>query len=897
MAISDVADEFFTLESRIASFQTAQPISKRRASNASSKAPKSLKWPHKFLSAEELAKAGFFYYPTQGNPDNVACFLCHKALDGWEEDDDPLAEHLKHSSECGWAIVATIEKQDGDLSQEYPTSVRMIEARKATFSDKWPHETKKGWKCKTKQMVDSGWKYTPTMECDDMATCTYCSLMLDGWEPSDKPLEEHFKRSPECPFFTLVNSYKQSPAVKRTKSKRERASKASRLSTQSAFTVASEAPSITDIPAGDDDSILTTATNATTKKMGKVKKAPAGKGRKTRAKKGEPVEVPAPEPEDADFEVKVDLEPQPTRGKKRKSEDDHESIVPTIEMTPPPPKRRATRTRGSMAVDESIVEHSDIIQPEVSKPAGRKGRTSRRSTRKASVASVASLRAPAIDDEEIDRALEADLERRLSDDEMETTASAVPKKSSRTTKAVKADHAMFGMNPVEGDDAAIEAELDAMDIEAKPLPKAKGAKVKQPRKPSAKQQAAAKKAAEAEAQARQLAEEDEASQQIVMELEHSISMQQSSPVIQQKKQRTSSKQPTKPMSRATRGSAMSINDNVSAIGDYMELNDDHHNDDSGHETDASVASQSTIVRGGPSRRGSTLKKGRGGKKASTRNIEEIVQKLQAPIPSIEVPERATSAKGKKVIPIEEISKVEEVFYNPLPEAPQPTALEPSAKVIKAKVAKPRGRPPKVTSEASQPIATFEESVAVGEAPPAQSKIVPQKTKPVPEVRSPTPAPMEATPSQSPQSSDAENHPPSSKPSAAMKKTATPHSTAKRIPLAPTTPSLSPSRRNVITGLQSLHPWTAVDLEAIFLKSPGGENVIGHVADFLGGTVDKIKNGDLTSPEKRMTVEEWIHHNAQMAEEKLKNECERMVGKFESEGTRAMRALEGVECVE
>jgi len=54
---------------------------------------------------------------------------------------------------------------------------------------------------------------------------------------------------------------------------------------------------------------------------------------------------------------------------------------------------------------------------------------------------------------------------------------------------------------------------------------------------------------------------------------------------------------------------------------------------------------------------------------------------------------------------------------------------------------------------------------------------------------------------------------------------------------------------------------------------------------------------LTSPEKKMTVEEWIHHNAQMAEEKLKNECERMVGAFESEGTRAMHAIEGVECVE
>ncbi|KAE9363597.1 BIR-domain-containing protein [Stipitochalara longipes BDJ] len=896
MAIPEVADEFFTLESRIASFQTAQQISKRRASNASSKAPKSLKWPHKFLSAEELAKAGFFYYPTQSNPDNVACFLCHKALDGWEEDDDPLAEHLKHSPDCGWAIVATIEKQDGDLSQEYPASARMIEARKATFSDKWPHETKKGWKCKTKQMVDSGWKYTPTMECDDMATCTYCSLMLDGWEPSDKPMEEHFKRSPECPFFALVNSYKQSPAAKRTKSKRERTSKASRLSTQSAFTVASEAPSITDVPAGDEDSILTTATNTTTKKMGKAKKAPAGKGKKTKAKKGEPVEVAAPEPEDADFEVKVDPEPKATRGKKRKS-DEYDSTVPAIEMGPPPPKRRATRTRGSTAVDESIIESSDNLQPEVSKPAGRKGRASMRSIRKAS---VASLRAPVIEDEEIDKALEADLERRLSDDEMETTTSATAKKSSRSSKVAKADHAMFGMNHVEVDDAAIEAELEAMDIEPKPLPKAKGAKGKQPRKPSAKQQAAAKKAAEAEAeaQARQLAEEDEASQQIAMELEHSISMQQSSPVIQQKKQRVPSKQPTKPMpSRATRGSALSTSDDVSATGDNQESNDDQK-DDSGHETDASVASQSTVVRGGPSRRGSTLKKGRGGKKAATRNIEEIVHKSQAPIPSIEVLKDVPSGKGKKFIHVEEVSMTEEVFYTPLPEAPKPVAVEPPAKAIKSKAAKARGRPPKATPEASsQPVATVEEPVAAEEAPPAQNKAVSQKTKPVPEVRSPTPAPMEATPSQSPQSSDAENHPPSSKPSAATKKTATPHSIAKRIPLAPTTPSASPSKRNVIAGLQSLHPWTTVDLEAIFLKSPGGENAISNVADFLGGTVDKIRNGDLTSPEKRMTVEEWIHHNAQMAEEKLKNECERMVGKFESEGTRAMRALEGVECLE
>lgn len=68
-------------------------------------------------------------------------------------------------------------------------------------------------------------------------------------------------------------------------------------------------------------------------------------------------------------------------------------------------------------------------------------------------------------------------------------------------------------------------------------------------------------------------------------------------------------------------------------------------------------------------------------------------------------------------------------------------------------------------------------------------------------------------------------------------------------------------------------------------------------ELFGEAVDKVKNGDLTSPEKKMSVEEWIHHNAETAEKKLRNECERMVGIFEREGTRAMQALEGVECVE
>ena len=80
------------------------------------------------------------------------CFLCQHNIGGWEEDDNPLHEHLRFARNCGWAITAAIEADIGDLGKDDPSSSEMIEARKSTFSTKWPHEGKRGWKCKTKQV-------------------------------------------------------------------------------------------------------------------------------------------------------------------------------------------------------------------------------------------------------------------------------------------------------------------------------------------------------------------------------------------------------------------------------------------------------------------------------------------------------------------------------------------------------------------------------------------------------------------------------------------------------------------------------------------------------------------------------------------------------------------------
>lgn len=190
--MTDTLPAEYTYEGRLASFKKSAPGPKRRGSAASgrgTKAGSALTWPHaKYLPAEDLARAGFSWNPSAESPDNVCCFLCLKNLGGWESGDDALEEHIAHSPQCAWAIVAAIEAGVGGYATMDPGDAGMIEARKATFAGMWPHEGKRGWKCKVKQLAEAGWKWTPSLEYDDMATCTYCELALDGWEQGDKPM-------------------------------------------------------------------------------------------------------------------------------------------------------------------------------------------------------------------------------------------------------------------------------------------------------------------------------------------------------------------------------------------------------------------------------------------------------------------------------------------------------------------------------------------------------------------------------------------------------------------------------------------------------------------------------------------------------------------------------------
>lgn len=150
--------------------------------------------------------------------------------------------------------------------------------------------------------------------------------------------------------------------------------------------------------------------------------------------------------------------------------------------------------------------------------------------------------------------------------------------------------------------------------------------------------------------------------------------------------------------------------------------------------------------------------------------------------------------------------------------------------------------------------------------------------------------QERTPSPSPQASDAENQPPSTRPRSARPPILSPSKPpASRIPFTASTPS--PSKRQAEAGyLSSTRSWEPMDIEELLGSLSDKEN-----CDFTlnQGNLKDI----LTSPEKKMTVEEWIYFNAKNGEERLRRECERLISIFEREGGRAMRALEGIECID
>ena len=644
------------------------------------------------------------------------------------------------------------------------------------------------------------------------------------------------------------------------------------------------------------------------------------------------------EPEDDDFEVKVAPEPKkPTRGRKRKSEevrDDHDTadkVGAGSLAGEPPAKKRATRTRASSAQPESqgglaeqVAYNDDTYMadavvmpppPALSKKGvngGRKrGSSTARKGSATSTASMASLRATFPEDGIIEAALEAELDRSQTDDEaaMEPTTETLPKTRRFTRTRPTSRNGPASVAPAR---RTTRVSTIATNMrESIELQSADGQKPghEPGQETSAKSEPRATKAGLARNVSHKVAEHSSAlredSMQEVLDLDEEF-MNQKGKLPSQSKVPKSRQVSRKAPTRRTRTSQLSSAKDV----DYPILNLDSsapnssvlgslvNENESGHETDASIANQGPKKRG-PKKRVVKGKKTKGDKKTGimSRNIEDIVQPDIIVQVVVEQPPRLDVAAVEEPMETAEQDTADTT-------APEKGLKKKTAKSTEAKTIKPQAIPiasspppsqmsepwtdqplgestPLQASRAEVPTFTPLEAAKTAAPPPAATPETKALPEPLSTQRTPRPA-------GSPQSSDAENQPPSSRPSALRPplEVQTPtKSQAVRIPLAASTPSASPSRRN-ISKLQTSIPWTAVDLENFLLVSPNvdKENIAAPRVD-------------LTSPERKLTVEEWICNNARKGEERLRNECERLVGKFEGEGVRALKTLEGIVCAE
>ncbi|KAJ5767318.1 uncharacterized protein N7511_004934 [Penicillium nucicola] len=844
-----MSSEMDTFAARLASFDLVLKPEKRRSSGA--KTPKAITWPHQRPSPAELAHAGFFYKPYETNPDNTTCFECHRALDGWEEEDNPITEHLKHAPDCGWAIMMDIQQNSSNPSSiEDPTNERITQARTSTFGSTWPHDGKRGWVCQSEKMVEGGWYFCPTEESNDLASCAYCKLSLDGWEPKDDPFEEHYRRSSDCSFFVFA----QPPGKKgKGRAKKPRVSKSSsRLSTQSVGTVASETPEI-DI----DDSMDQSMMSQSTTKSKSTKKAIKSKAKGAKSKKEEPAEV---ELEDESADV---AEPEPVkakrtgRGKKRASEDitkeEREPIASeepeqTHSVEEPPAKRRATRTRSSSISRNYNYERSDSAMPD----------------------------ADTVDD---------------SASEEETKRGRKPTKK-RASKARKVSDVSITSKPAfkarAPRDSEIEAEIEAgLDADPEPLqaqPEPEPERESEPEQPHAFTKAKSTKSFKSPESTSQDQIDD------ATDYDHVEPQTEAAP--------TEVSEPPAPKTKAAKGSKKKGTKKAKVEEPKAEspeprkslepiVADDSHESER-HESSISVEIVSKERELSP-------------------KLEESVVKPKKKAPKkkdVSAPKEKKSKKAEKKeptpppeSPIAEpdvepyVDELDDGFEtaDDLPdelELVQPPQ-EPSPQQQRSHRAT-SNLPPKTAKRYSDIPQEEHLAETIAHSSPHDTLRNSQRSN---RAVSPLPSTHRSTPSMSPQSSDAENRPPSSRPSASrLLDQSTPKEPKFQAALTASTPS--PSKINANAGFgPSGHPWTPIDIdEALF-----GDNSDKENAD-LASLFKGVKGG-LTSPEKKMTVQEWIAWNAKNGEERLKRECERLVGQFEREGDRAMQRIEAIECID
>lgn len=720
------------------------------------------------------------------------------------------------------------------------------------------------------------------------------------------------------------------------------------------MTAASEAPTI------DDDmmdvSIMSQSTvrSQSTKKAKAPKKTTKSRTRKT--KKDEPTEIIEDvEPEQVEVQAPEPEKPKrATRGKKRPSEAVVQemsamTLADPVVDSEPTAKRRATESRRSVSqqpedVQSSVLEDAPLevatspAMPKKGRKGAKKGTSAR--TRKASTASssgkTAQSRIP--DDSVLEAAIEADLARTMEDaepfefhykDSERESARFRQQSISTSVKATSESH--YGREETQDTQEAQNPAPEGASItEVVSEPKQKKqSKRKAPAKKSKKE-----KSAEPEP-------EPEVEVEVAAEPEFELE-----PEPEHEHEREPEQEPEPEPEYEVAETAELVKAKPKRASQQRRKIQEQHAEEQASQIEVKpVRRQDSVVtveidmrnrqpemdetgdKQPPKKQG---KKAAKGKTTTSKRKESDIVMDEVPPETVDVdeipaeapkPKRQSKRKSKET---KEGSMVMDEQEDP---APVPVQEEPVEQPVKAK----RGRPTKESQEVSEEkpvveakpkrgrpskqrsIQTDQLSEELDRKRPSKLSQVPTKnaqrysdlpkdrhraqsfiesvTNSSPQRPSPNnthSTTQERTPSPSPQASDAENQPPSTRPRSARPPILSPSKpAASHMPFAATTPSPSKRQEGYLTSTRA---WEPMDIEELLGSFGDKEN-----RDFTlnQGNLKDI----LTSPEKKMTVEEWIYYNAKNGEERLRRECERLISIFEREGGRAMRALEGIECIE
>ncbi|XP_019552149.1 baculoviral IAP repeat-containing protein 5.2 [Aedes albopictus] len=77
--------------------------------------------------------------------------------------------------------------------------VYLFEKDRVNSFKKWPYSASSP--CNIQKMAEAGFYWQgDDKEDEDTSVCFVCGKVLDGWEESDDPWEEHKKHAPQCLF-------------------------------------------------------------------------------------------------------------------------------------------------------------------------------------------------------------------------------------------------------------------------------------------------------------------------------------------------------------------------------------------------------------------------------------------------------------------------------------------------------------------------------------------------------------------------------------------------------------------------------------------------------------------------------------------------------------------------